>query len=176
MEEVKIIRSNRRSISLQIEEDGSLLVRAPRFILKSSIMRFIKEKESWIDKHKNLSEKRKEKKERFDNLTKKEIKEYKEIAKDVISKKVKYYADLYDFKYGDIKINSAKKRWGSCNVKNTLNFTWRLMFCPDYVVDYVVIHELCHIKEKNHSRSFWNLVEKYYPDFKKAKRWFKENT
>jgi len=172
----KIIKSSRRTISLEIKEDGSLVVRAPRFVLKSTIQRFVNEKESWIRKKQNLIRERNKKMKDMPVLDENKIKEYKKKAKKIISQRVEYYAEKFDFKYGKIKINSAKKRWGSCSAINNLNFSWKLVITPLYVLDYVVVHELCHTKEKNHSSLFWVLVLKKYPEYKKAKRYLKENS
>ena len=88
---------------------------------------------------------------------------YKKVASEKIAERVRYFADIMCLRYGAIKITSAKKRYGSCSAKNNLNFTWRLIVAPLWILDYVVVHELAHIIVKNHSRKYWNEVVKIFP-------------
>lgn len=90
---------------------------------------------------------------------------YKTIAKRILQEKVLYFSNLLQLYPQNIKINSAKTRWASCSGKNNLNFSWKLIMADDKTIDYVVIHELAHIKEKNHSKKFWLIVKQYQPDF-----------
>jgi predicted metal-dependent hydrolase len=101
---------------------------------------------------------------------------YKAQARDYITQKVEYYAQITGLKYRSIRINEATTRWGSCGYKDTLNFTWRLIMAPARVVDYVIIHELMHLKQKNHSRTFWAEVANMMPDYKKEEHWLKTNS
>ena len=100
---------------------------------------------------------------------------YKARALEHISQRVEHYAQISDLKYRSIRINNATTRWGSCGHKDTLSFTWRLVMAPARVVDYVVIHELMHLKQKNHSHKFWTEVAKMMPDYKQDERWLKQN-
>ena len=99
---------------------------------------------------------------------------YKDQALEYITQKSHYYAQIAGVRYQSIRINSATTRWGSCGYKDTLNFTWRLIMAPARVVDYVVIHELMHLKQKNHSHKFWAEVAKMWPDYKQDERWLKK--
>ena len=81
----------------------------------------------------------------------------------------------HNFSFSEVKIMNNKTRWGSCSSKGILSFNWRLIFAPTEILNYVVIHELCHTVEMNHSKSFWHLVERLYPDYSIARSWFKEN-
>lgn len=101
---------------------------------------------------------------------------YKNEALAYITQKVEYYTQIIGLKYHSIRINNATTRWGSCGYKDTLNFTWRLIMAPARVVDYVVVHELMHIKQKNHSRKFWAEVGAIIPDYKQDEVWLKENS
>ena len=98
---------------------------------------------------------------------------YKQQAREVLSKRVSYYAHSFEVK--KIRISSARTRWGSCSTRGTLSFTWRLVLAPLDVLDYVVVHELCHLHELNHSKRFWTLVEDILPDYKVRRTWLKEN-
>jgi len=96
-------------------------------------------------------------------------------AKKLIRGRVAYYAELMGANYAAVRVTSAKRRWGSCGAKNTLNFSWRLVMCPRWVIDYVVVHELCHIAFKNHSPEFWQYVARHMPNYKEARSWLRKN-
>ncbi len=100
---------------------------------------------------------------------------YKSQALDYVTQRVEDYARETGLKGHIIKINEARTRWGSCGHKNTLNFTWRLIMAPPRVVDYVIVHELMHLKEKNHSHKFWAEVAQIIPDYRQDERWLKQN-
>lgn len=101
---------------------------------------------------------------------------YRSQALEYITQRVEYYAQLTGLKYRSIRVNEATTRWGSCGYRDTLNFTWRLIMAPARVVDYVVIHELMHLKQMNHSRKFWAEVSHMIPDYKQDERWLKHNS
>jgi len=100
---------------------------------------------------------------------------YKAQALKVLSERVKFYVAKHGFQAERIRITSARTRWGSCNSKGTLSFTWRLVMAPLEVVDYVVLHELVHLKVKNHSKTFWSSVAALMPDYKRHVNWLKKN-
>ena len=100
---------------------------------------------------------------------------YKAQAWDYISQKVSDLALIDGLKYASIKVNDAKTRWGSCGYKDTLNFTWRLIMAPQRVVDYVIVHELMHLKQRNHSHKFWAEVAQLTSDYKQDELWLKKN-
>jgi predicted metal-dependent hydrolase len=100
---------------------------------------------------------------------------YKERAQEIISERVQEYVQRYNFTPKKVKISSARTRWGSCSPDGTLNFTWRLIMAPLDVIDYVVVHELSHLHVKNHSSKFWKAVESVYPEYKKQRKWLREN-
>jgi predicted metal-dependent hydrolase len=100
---------------------------------------------------------------------------YRAKAVEVIGARVAHYANLYGFQYGRIRISSARTRWGSCSAQGTLSFTWRLVMAPLEVIDYVVVHELVHLKHRNHSRQFWGGVAAIIPTYKEHVRWLKIN-
>ena len=168
--ETKILRSRRRTIALEIKDDASLVVRAPKHVPHEYILEIIEQKRSWIEKkrsqvnqHKNIK------------LGKEQIPFYTKKARQLIPERVKYYASVSRLEYNRISINNAKKRLGSCSSKGNLNFSWRIILAPLPVIDYVVCHELAHLVEKNHSRRFWNKVEEFFPNYKTCKKWLKEN-
>jgi predicted metal-dependent hydrolase len=100
---------------------------------------------------------------------------YKTQAFDYIAQRVKYYAQITGLSCRMVKVNRAQTRWASCSRKDTLNFTWRLIMAPQRVVDYVIVHELMHLKQRDHSHKFWAEVAKIIPDYKQDERWLKQN-
>lgn len=99
----------------------------------------------------------------------------KRKAKQDLQKRVRSYADLMQLEYAQVRISSARTRWGSCSAKNSLSFTWRLIMCPPEIIDYLVVHELSHIQHKNHGEEFWRQVGSVLPDYKKRRTWLKEH-
>ena len=105
----------------------------------------------------------------FSQIKPQVIAEYKRLAKEIITERVHYFSELTGWKAESVKIGSAKTRWGSCSGTNRLNFTWKLIFSDLNTIDYVVLHELAHTKEHNHSQRFWNLVAEYMPNYKEIR-------
>ena len=174
---VRIIRSNRKTISLQIDPDLTMTLRVPMRMSAGDIDRFLKEKEPWIRKH---LERQRQKMEERDHAKKpplraEEIRALADQALDYIPGRAAYFAPIVGVTYGRITIRNQKTRWGSCSTKGNLNFNCLLMLTPPEVIDYVVVHELCHRKEMNHSKRFWDEVERVLPDHKNARKWLKEN-
>ena len=106
-------------------------------------------------------------------LTRREIEELAQRAMAAIPERVRYYAEGLHVTYGRITIRNQKTRWGSCSSKGNLNFNCLLMLAPPEVLDYVVVHELCHRMEMNHSKRFWSLVETVLPDYREQEKWLK---
>jgi len=165
----KLVRSKRKTIELSIDDDFLPLVKAP---LKMSTQ----EIESFINKHKKWIEKQTITKREHDEkflLSDEEERVLKIKALPYLTERTKYFADIMGVKYSGIKITSAKKRFGSCNGKNSICYSWRLMQYPPEAIDYVVVHELAHIIYKNHSKDFYKLIEKYLPDYKNREKLLK---
>ena len=173
--EIKVIRSSRKTMVLEIIKDGTILVRAPYRMPESEIRRFIQEKSDWIEKHVQRIEERQRTLTPVEGLTMKDIRKLADQASVVIPKRVEYFAEKIPVTYGRITIRNQKTRWGSCSGKGNLNFNCLLMLAPPEVLDYVVVHELCHRKEMNHSERFWREVENILPDYRERKKWLKEN-
>lgn len=162
-------------MSIEITRDAEVLVRVPYEMSDSEIQRILNEKNEWIEKHLEKIEKRIDEQENQQTLTAEEIRELADKALEVIPKRVAYYAKIMGVTYGTITIRNQKTRWGSCSSKGNLNFNCLLMLMPLEILDYVVVHELCHRKEMNHSPKFWAEVEKVMPDYKERRKWLKEN-
>ena len=169
-----LIRSKRKTISLEIDESARLLVRAPMRMPKYEIERFIEEKDEWIRKHIDIVHKRIDKAKAIEPMGRWELRDLLEEALRVIPVRVSYYADILGVTYGRITIRNQKSLWGSCSAKGNLNFNCMLMKAPERVQDYVVVHELCHRMEMNHSKRFWELVGSVIPDYKQCRRWLRE--
>ena len=172
---ITVIRSDRRSISLEITPAGEVIVRAPKRMPEAEIRRFVKEKSSWLEKHLSKRAAEQELLEAEGFFTDAEITQMKKLAKQIIPAKVAYFARLMGVTYERIAIRKQKTKWGSCSRDGNLNFNCLLMMAPPEVLDYVVVHELCHRLEMNHSARFWAQVERVLPEYKKPKKWLKEH-
>ena len=179
--DIELIRSSRKSIAIEIDWDLKIKVRAPQRMNQNQIMRFVKEKEQWIRLHlaKMIQLQKMQEKEMTDTqratLTPEDLQRLMVLARREIPVRVKYFAEQMGVTYGKITIRNQKTRWGSCSQVGNLNFNYHLMEMPTEILDYVVVHELCHRKQMNHSRLFWMEVEKVLPDYQVRQRWLKQN-
>ena len=172
-----LIKSNRRSVGITVKPGGEIVVRAPKRMPNPMILSFVHQKESWIVKtYLKQSQIRQAPASEEKSLQTLALeKRYRDAAKDYIPKRVEYYHTLTGGNYSKITIRDQKTRWGSCSANGTLSFSFRLMMAPPRVLDYVVVHELCHLTHMNHSKDFWNMVESILPDYKEHRKWLKEN-
>jgi len=168
---LNIIRSRRRSISLEVKDDASLVIRAPKNVPNEYIQALISQKQTWIRKKQQQAAERQKFREQLGPI---DVVESKRRAQEIIPQRVELYSQQTGIKYSKIRISNARKRWGSCSAKGNLNFSWRLSLAPLEVIDYVVVHELAHIVHKNHSRKFWKLVSEIYPQFKLCRKWLRD--
>lgn len=210
----RIIRSNRKTITLVIEKDGSLTVRAPNRVPMNFIREFVGKHADWILKHQQKVRnytpvpereyttgeifpylgktypleitREQEEKLRFNGRFKmaesarakgRVVFEswYKTRAKELFPVRVRMLADKHNLQFLKVRISSARTRWGSCSSKGTISLSWRLILLPMEIVDYVVIHELCHTVEHNHSNRFWRQVEKILPEYRLHRAWLRKN-
>ena len=165
-------RSNRKSIGLEVTEDG-LIVRAPRHASVREIERIIAAHQGWIDKGMARRERIRLKAREAGLLTEEDIRRLAKEAKDYIPGRVSYYAGQLGVHPGRITIRHQKTRWGSCSARQNLNFNCLLMLMPAEVIDSVVVHELCHILEMNHSPRFYEHVLRVFPDYHRHHGWLK---
>lgn len=175
--DIRIIRSRRKTISLQIDEKLQVTLRAPLRMPDSAVREFIEEKTPWIEKQMRKMKERQDalEAEPTETLTVDELRELAKEAAALIPGRVSFYAERIGVSYGRITIRNQRSRWGSCSSAGNLNFNCLLMLTPQEILDYVVVHELCHRLEMNHSPRFWAEVERVLPDYKKRRRWLKEN-
>ncbi len=171
---VEIIRSNRKTVALEIKEAG-IFVRAPYRMSEEEIREFLSERNEWIVKHLAILEERLAQRKQLGFFSLEEIEALGEKAVEVIPKKVEHYASIIGVDYRRITIRNQRTRWGSCSSNGNLNFNCLLMLFPDEVIDSVVVHELCHRKHMDHSAEFYAEVERAFPNYKKCQKWLKEN-
>lgn len=211
----QLIRSKRRTIGIEINQAGSLIVRAPYNASKTEITHLLEYKKSWILSKQRLAFERSREappkqfisgeeflylgtsypleivegdhpllvlKDRFYLAADVQEKAlvvfrnwYRKQATQVIKERTAYLAHRFGFSYSKVRINSAKTRWGSCGPKGSLNFPWRLVMAPLDVIDYIIVHELVHLRVRNHSKDFWSSVAQILPDYKVHRRWIKDH-
>ncbi len=172
--EYTLIKSRRKTIAIEIREDG-VIVRAPLRTSKREADAFVAKLADWIQKQRKKVDARRAEKESVPKLTDEELEELKVCALDYIPGRVDHYARLMGLSYGRITLRMQKTRWGSCSAKKNLNFNILLMLAPPEVIDSVIVHELCHLREMNHSPRFYELVRSVYPEYDKWNRWLKQN-
>ena len=172
---VEVRRSKRKSAAIKITADMQIVVFVPLYVSDNEIERMVISKSKWIDEHMLKVQSTIDERSKLEKITFEQIKELADQAVEYIPKRVKYYAEKENFVYNKITIKNLVSRWGSCSTKGNLNFNCLLMLTPDYVIDYIVVHELCHLREMNHSEKFWTEVEKIMPDYQRAELWLKQN-
>ena len=170
---IEIIHSKRKTFGLEVKASGEVKARVPYRALDAGVKLFIEQHREWVfakfDYAAKKNEERKLNPKRVDSsIPKIEDLSRTELLKvrNKIVSRVEYYSDIMKVTYGRIAVKNQKTRWGSCSSMKNLNFNYRLAYMPDELLDYVVVHELAHIRHMNHSSAFWQEVEKYYPDYK----------
>ena len=158
-----LIRSNRKTATLTVTEDAAVVVRAPRRMPQAMIDRFVEEHAAWIEA---CIEKRRAYALAHPPLTEYEEQKLRRAATEFLPQRVAYWADIMGVTPTGVRITGAKKRFGSCSGRNAISFSWRLMQYPPEAIDYVVVHELAHLRYMNHGAEFYALIARYLPDWK----------
>lgn len=165
-----IRRKGSRSVRLAVHQDGVFSIRAPQSYTLERIQKMIQEKATWIERQQAAMQKR------GVSLHAKEHEQdrraylqYKEAARRLIERRLPELNQLYQFDYKRVAIKDNRTNWGSCSKAGNLNFNYKLVLLPDHLADYVIVHELCHLKEMNHSIRFWNLVAQGCPNWKRCR-------
>lgn len=161
----KSTRAKRARIT--IDPHGRVIVVAPQKMNEKVIAQFIDQQKGWIEKNLLLL---KQRKKRYLDSSPEGFIEHKKKAYAIIKERVDYFCAVYDCSYNTISIKNQKTRWGSCSKQKNLYFRYSIIFLPDALRDYVIIHEVCHLRELNHSPRFWTLVAKTIPDYKKLQK------
>ena len=173
---VLLVRSSRKTLAVQIRADGTVIARAPLRMPKDRILCFLSEKASWIRMQQGRMQERENMRQQARiHLDAAQEKELRERAKSVLAQRTAYFARQVGVTYGRITVRDQKTRWGSCSQTGNLNFNFRLILAPPEVLDYVVVHELCHRRQMNHSAQFWQEVAQVLPDYRERKAWLTEN-
>jgi predicted metal-dependent hydrolase len=176
--EYQLIRSRRKTIGIEITPEGQIIVRAPQKAPVSAINEVLRERYDWILEHRQKAMIRKKEKEDFlsdaEPITIDEVRELADRMQKEFVPRVREYARKMGITYGGITIRNQRTRWGSCSSIGNLNFNCLLMLTPVEIQDYVIVHELCHRIEMNHSKRFWQLVESAMPDYKARRKWLKD--
>lgn len=208
----QVIKSSRNTLSLSVQKDGTVIVRAPSKMKDEHIRQFVEQKQDWLtskltliknnqDKYSDVlcykkflmygikyslsvaDVKRVEvdgntilfpKKIAQDKMMASLISFYKKQAKEILTKRLIYLKSLIKIEPGSIKISNSKGRWGSCSSTGVITLNWRVIMLPPASIDYVIVHELCHLVELNHSKRFWSLVGMFLPNFNELRASIKE--
>ena len=166
-----VIRSGRKTLALQITREGEAVVRAPYLASDESIQRFVREHLDWLVRH--TAQNREKAARKAPPFSEDEIHRMVEFTRQFLPALIQEYSERLQVCPGRITVRNQRTRWGSCSSQGSLNFNCLLAQAPDQVRRYVVLHELCHLKEMNHSPAFWRLVASQMPDYQRAKEWLK---
>ena len=176
---IRLIRSGRKTMALEINQDLEILVRAPWLMPEDKVLAFLQARSDWLEEKLLIQKKRREEEEKRraaapGPLTNADIQNLAQQALQILPGRTAYFAGMLGVTYGRITIRNQKTRWGSCSAKGNLNFNCLLMLTPPEIQDYVVVHELCHRLEMNHSPRFWNHVASILPDYRERRAWLKK--
>jgi len=157
-----------KRLRITIHPDGAVVVTAPKRMFEFTINRFVNQKAGWIgerleyiDLHPAPAFQKK--------LTRKDYLKHKERARKLVYEKIEKFNIFYQFKFNRVSIKDTKSRWGSCSIHKNLNFNYKMVLLPERIAEYIVVHELCHLKEFNHSQRFWDLVAQTIPEYKEIR-------
>lgn len=164
----RLIRSDRRTLSLEITSEAETVVRAPRRCPTAEIERFVYSHTDWIARQTRRQQERQQT-GLARSVSPEQEREWRQQAAEWLPQRVAYYAALMGVTPAGVRITGAQKRFGSCSGQNRLCFSWRLMLYPPAAIDYVVVHELAHIRHHNHSPAFYALIEQYLPDHRQRR-------
>ncbi|HIX77386.1 MAG TPA: M48 family metallopeptidase [Candidatus Fusicatenibacter merdavium] len=170
--EFQLVRTKRKNLAIQVCRDGSVVVRAPLGCTEKRAAEFVEQKKEWILKNqRKMQEQSLQRRE--NELPPEEREKMIREACRVFPRRVAFFAEKMGVTYGRITIREQKTRWGSCSSKGNLNFNWKLIRMPQEILDYVVVHELAHRMEMNHSPRFYRIVASVLPDYRIRERWLK---
>lgn len=161
-------KSNRaRRVRIAVYCDGSIIVTAPSSLRESAAERFVREKTDWLLSKIDFF--RQFKGETFTRYGRADYLKHRRAAYELALRRVEYFNQAYKFRYNAINVKNQKTRWGSCSKRGNLNFNYKIIHLPPRLADYVIVHEVCHLGEFNHSKKFWRLVAKTFPDYREIR-------
>ena len=161
------ISTRSRSVRISVHPDGLVVVTKPVRMSQSQVESFVRKHADWI--RSKVASARKQPVPLLGRLGRRDYTRYKEAARMLVMERLERFNAYYGFEYGSVRIRNQKSRWGSCSARGNLNFNYKIALIPPALQDYVIVHELCHLKELNHSEKFWDLVAEQVPDWE-AKR------
>ena len=175
--EYKVIRSKRKSISIQVDENGAVIVKAPLLAPTFQIERFVKQSSGWIEKTRKKREYQKQAISGVKKMSPEQFARLKKLARQKAMERISYYAPKLGVsgRVGKISIRCQKTRWGSCTREGNISLNCLLALAPSEVFDAIIVHELCHLIEMNHSSRFYSHIYRVFPDYKKCKAWLNKN-
>lgn len=157
-----------RQLRVTIKADASVVVTVPTYVSMRRAERFVEEKMDWIEEKVAIMKKRTAKLDpslSFPKGSRRDMEKNKSAALSLVNKKLAHFNRVYGFAWKNVSIKHLTSRWGSCSMKGNLNFSYKIVYLPLPLADYLIVHELCHLGEFNHSRGFWKLVEKTIPEY-----------
>jgi predicted metal-dependent hydrolase len=158
-----------KRLRITIKPSQEVIITIPKRMSMRTAERFVQSKESWIAKQLHTAS-QKPAKNSFAKLTTEDYQKHKEEARRIITERVEFFNEELNYSYKRIAIRDQSTRWGSCSSNKNLNFNYKLLFLPEALRDYVVVHELCHLQQMNHSANFWKLVEDVLPNYKALRK------
>ena len=173
MEEIqyKLVRSRRRTVSVSVSREGEVVVRAPLIMPQEAVDAFVAKHAEWIRKNRSRASEAAQKRPK---LTEEEIALMRASAHEYMSERTRYFAELMGVRPREVRITLARARWGSCSARNTICYSYKIMLLPPELIDYIVVHELAHIAEKNHGKSFYAIIGCFMPDFREREKRIRE--
>lgn len=162
------ISKRSRSVRLAVSRDSFVTVTIPWRMSEGLASDFILQKSDWLFEKLTLF--KNSQKSSIPRSNRKDYLKYKELAREIAQRKLAYFNRFYNFSFARISIRSQKTRWGSCSGNGNLNFNYRIIYLSEKLCDYIIVHELCHLGQFNHSKNFWALVEKTVPDYRKIRK------
>ena len=173
---ILVIRSARKSLGLEVRDQNTVLARIPVRLPDRELKQFVETHREWILKKTQIAAQREENRKATPAPPLESLSKTDRMKIQLkIGKRVRHYCEIMGVKVGWVTVKNQKTRWGSCSSAGNLNFNWRLIFAPPAVLDYVVVHELAHRKEMNHSAAFYAIVEQVLPDYRSSQKWLREN-
>ncbi len=172
---VELLRSRRKTLALEIAKDGRILVRAPLRCPEREIRAFVEKSRPWLERKLAERERQRAEAQSLPPLTEEELRALKAEAKAVFAARAAHFAPLVGVSFTGLTVRSQRSKWGSCSSKGSLSFNCLLLLAPPEALDYVVVHELCHRLEMNHSPRFWREVARVLPGYEAPRRWLREH-
>lgn len=159
-----VTKPKNKTLKIIIKRDAKCIVISGNKVSKEKIEKIIDLKKEWIIE--KILEYKNNPRILLGNTTKGELDRNKKVVLKTITNRLKHYNKIYNYSWSKVSIRDQSTRWGSCSSNKNLNFNYKIIHLPEHLIDYIVVHEMCHLKEMNHSKSFWSLVEIALPQYK----------